>query len=242
MNRRCSRSRHFCSAVTSHSLYVRVMRGVRCIASGKSSPVIPWAILQTVRSYGLIGTSTLSIPEHLILHAKTDDAREDLRIGAPFPALRSYVDAVNLQSLDELEFGHIPLLVLLIKALDEWRRLGFPADVSDAALTAAVVSLRQMDFSDTFTAQSPVAQISSLVLSFSRSIFREPGFLQQRQRKRHTRAYCSRCVLGGRSRPTSRRPSNLHSSCGQWTRYECAQSMTALSNQDGAILLCPSVC
>ena len=78
--------------------------------------------MQTARSYGLIGTSTVTVPELRILNAKSDDAREDLRIGAPFAALREYVDALDLTTLGALEFGHVPYLVLLVKAMDAWRR------------------------------------------------------------------------------------------------------------------------
>lgn len=102
--------------------------------------------MQTARSYGLIGTSTVTVPELRILNAKSDDAREDLRIGSPFAALREYVDALDLATLGALEFGHVPYLVLLVKAMDAWRRgiAGGGGDVAAAAVRsyAAPASLR----------------------------------------------------------------------------------------------------
>ena len=47
--------------------------------------------------------------------------RPDLRLVSPFPALRRYVDSVDISALDDFEYGHTPYVVFLIKAADEWR-------------------------------------------------------------------------------------------------------------------------
>ena len=105
------------------ALLVRLRICIRSTAPGGLFHACHTFRVQTARTYGLIGTSTAVIPEHRILHAKSDDSREDLRIGTPFPSLRAFVDSIDLQLLDANgpEFGHVPFLVLLVKAMDAWR-------------------------------------------------------------------------------------------------------------------------
>lgn len=94
---------------------------LRTESTSCSSFYLALSCLKIARAYGLVGTCAVVTPEHCILNVKSDDTREDLRIGAPFPALRAYVDALDLRALDSMEFGHVPFLALLVKAMDTWR-------------------------------------------------------------------------------------------------------------------------
>ncbi|KAI9501064.1 hypothetical protein BX070DRAFT_229352 [Coemansia spiralis] len=38
----------------------------------------------------------------------------------PFPALRSHVDSINLDTLDSTDLAHVPYIVLIIKALQKF--------------------------------------------------------------------------------------------------------------------------
>ncbi|RYG50839.1 hypothetical protein EON66_11440 [archaeon] len=48
-------------------------------------------------------------------------ATEDLRVGDPFPALRTWVDSFDLADAERMKRVRIPSLVLLIKVLDAWK-------------------------------------------------------------------------------------------------------------------------
>ncbi|KAJ2775882.1 hypothetical protein IWQ57_000039 [Coemansia nantahalensis] len=48
------------------------------------------------------------------------DGRPDLRVMAPFEALRAHADAVCLDALNTADLAHVPQVVLLIKAVDAW--------------------------------------------------------------------------------------------------------------------------
>lgn len=61
------------------------------------------------------------MPEHRIIESKPDTPVEDLRIANPFPALRAYVDAIDLAALDEKTHSEVPYVALLLKTLDRWR-------------------------------------------------------------------------------------------------------------------------
>jgi NEDD8-activating enzyme E1 regulatory subunit len=88
--------------------------------------------LVLARSYGLLGYVRTVVAEHTVWEVKAFSSVEDLRIANPFPALRALSDSVDAGVADELEHGHVPYIVLLIKALDRWR-----AAVSAAAPPAA---------------------------------------------------------------------------------------------------------
>lgn len=78
-------------------------------------------LLQVVRSVGLLGYLRVFASEHKIIESKPQNYVNDLRINAPFPALRSFVDSIDLSTVDDITHKHVPFLALLIKAADAWK-------------------------------------------------------------------------------------------------------------------------
>ena len=44
-----------------------------------------------------------------------------LRMDQPFPALEQFAKDLNLETLDSMEHSHVPYVVLLVKAVGEWK-------------------------------------------------------------------------------------------------------------------------
>jgi len=86
--------------------------------------------LVVVRSYGLIGTVRTQVRYHPIIESKPDHSVPDLRIintqrkdegsSCLFPTLRKFADQIHLEKLDSQAHGHVPYVVLLVQALDQW--------------------------------------------------------------------------------------------------------------------------
>eukprot|EP00405_Crypthecodinium_cohnii_P039630 CAMPEP_0206541038 /NCGR_PEP_ID=MMETSP0325_2-20121206/9369_1 /ASSEMBLY_ACC=CAM_ASM_000347 /TAXON_ID=2866 /ORGANISM="Crypthecodinium cohnii, Strain Seligo" /LENGTH=524 /DNA_ID=CAMNT_0054038889 /DNA_START=519 /DNA_END=2093 /DNA_ORIENTATION=- len=74
-----------------------------------------------ITSLGFVGKIRLYISEHPVCETKPDSELGDLRLTDPFPELRQFANSIDLASLDNLRHGHVPYVVLLIKALDAWR-------------------------------------------------------------------------------------------------------------------------
>lgn len=74
-----------------------------------------------VVSYGLLGYFRLQAAQHTILDAKNDPPLHELRVSRPFPALRQFADGFALDSLSTIEHAHVPFVVLLLKAMDQWK-------------------------------------------------------------------------------------------------------------------------
>ncbi|ETV94811.1 hypothetical protein, variant [Aphanomyces invadans] len=88
------------------------------LAKHCQSKAIPLLVLH---SYGLLGYLRLQIPEHTIVDSKPDSPWHDLRLSAPFPELQAYADSFDLDNLDSYERGHVPYVVILIQAMQEWK-------------------------------------------------------------------------------------------------------------------------
>ena len=73
------------------------------------------------RVHGLLGSVRVSAREHCVVDSKPDNAIDDLRIGAPWPALAAYASRLDLATLDDVTLRHVPYVVLLIKAAARWR-------------------------------------------------------------------------------------------------------------------------
>ncbi|KAL3198134.1 hypothetical protein MRX96_014476 [Rhipicephalus microplus] len=78
--------------------------------------------LLVCRSYGFIGYMRLQMNEHPVVETHPDNDFDDLRLDRPFPALRAFVDSINMAELKDKEHSHTPYVVILLKALDEWQR------------------------------------------------------------------------------------------------------------------------
>lgn len=75
-----------------------------------------------LRSYGMIGYLRLYKKEHTIIQSKPADvALDDLRLAAPFEELEKYALEFDMEPLDSMEHGHVPYVILLIKALNKWK-------------------------------------------------------------------------------------------------------------------------
>ncbi|KAJ2008997.1 hypothetical protein GGI04_000802 [Coemansia thaxteri] len=70
-------------------------------------------------SAGFFARLRTSIPEHAVVESHVE-MPFDLRLVAPFPALRSFIDEIDLDALDSTDLGHVPFLVILTKALEKW--------------------------------------------------------------------------------------------------------------------------
>jgi len=56
-----------------------------------------------------------------VVESKPDNAPEDLRVGACWPALTEYCAAFDLDGCDDATHHHVPFLVFLVRALTSWR-------------------------------------------------------------------------------------------------------------------------
>lgn len=91
----------------------------RIIAAGCYEAAVPFML---VRSYGLVGYVRVQIPEMCVMNAREEGTPPDLRICDPFPSLCDFVDSVDLASIRDCTVAsHVPLVVILMKALAKFR-------------------------------------------------------------------------------------------------------------------------
>lgn len=97
--------------------------------------------LVIVKSYGLIGTVRIQTPIHTIIESKPDNFIPDLRLASivkevldnstatgindtnntnTFPELLSFIQSIELSSLENHEHGHVPFIIILFKAMEKW--------------------------------------------------------------------------------------------------------------------------
>ena len=103
--------------------------------TGTSKP-IPLVI---AKSYGLLGTVRIQTPLHTIIESKPDNSIPDLRLAAlalaslstsendhhtnpnnVFPELLEFIQSIDLSSLDKHVHGHVPFVIILYKAMEQW--------------------------------------------------------------------------------------------------------------------------
>lgn len=73
------------------------------------------------RSYGFIGSVRVQVQEHTVVESHPDNKTPDLRLDMPFPALKQYMDSINLPDMELKDHSHVPYLVPLYKCLVKWR-------------------------------------------------------------------------------------------------------------------------
>lgn len=73
-------------------------------------------------SVGFLGKLRLYAPEHAVCETKPDGDSHDLRLTDPFPELRRFADAIAIDDLDDAQHAHVPYVVILLQALDRFRR------------------------------------------------------------------------------------------------------------------------
>lgn len=71
--------------------------------------------LVLARTYGLIGTVRVSVPECCILETHPDSVVADTRVHEPWPELLEMADSIDLASLDDMHHAHVPWALLLVK-------------------------------------------------------------------------------------------------------------------------------
>ncbi|OMO75501.1 UBA/THIF-type NAD/FAD binding protein [Corchorus capsularis] len=74
------------------------------------------------RSYGLTGLVRISVKEHTVIESKPDHFLDDLRLNNPWPELREFAEAIDLNVQDPVAHKHIPYVAILVNMADEWRK------------------------------------------------------------------------------------------------------------------------
>ncbi|ODQ79646.1 hypothetical protein BABINDRAFT_162022 [Babjeviella inositovora NRRL Y-12698] len=83
-----------------------------------------WQVpLMVVNSVGFYGSLRVFAAELTAIESHPANPFGDLRLDKPWPELQRYVDAISLPALDLVDHAHVPYVVILIKALKEWRKL-----------------------------------------------------------------------------------------------------------------------
>lgn len=77
--------------------------------------------LLVCRSIGFLGYIRLQIKEHTVIEAHPDSESPDLRLDKPWPALKEYLDSINIEQLDQKEKSHVPPLAILHYYLNKYR-------------------------------------------------------------------------------------------------------------------------
>ncbi|KAN0082730.1 hypothetical protein V8E55_008525 [Tylopilus felleus] len=77
--------------------------------------------LVVVRSAGFLAEFFIQFHEHTIIERHSETA-PSLRIDMPFPALRDHALALDFDAMDPTEHSHIPYIVILVRALEDWKR------------------------------------------------------------------------------------------------------------------------
>ncbi|EJF61494.1 hypothetical protein DICSQDRAFT_136405 [Dichomitus squalens LYAD-421 SS1] len=75
--------------------------------------------LISVRSAGFLAEFHIQYHEHSVSQSHSENA-PSLRITRPFPALLEWARSLDLQNMDPTDHSHIPMVVILVRALDEW--------------------------------------------------------------------------------------------------------------------------
>ncbi|KAG0266614.1 NEDD8-activating enzyme E1 regulatory subunit [Actinomortierella ambigua] len=92
-----------------------------CWDHGKTTQAKKQISFVWVRTVGLIGAARIVTPEHTIVETHPDSVA-DLRIDSPFPELDAYWRTFDFDTQDNLEFGHIPYVAILLKFMDQWKK------------------------------------------------------------------------------------------------------------------------
>lgn len=77
--------------------------------------------LIVVRSAGFLAEFFIQQHEHTIIESHPETA-PSLRIDNPFPSLLQYSQNLDLDALDPTDHGHVPYVVLLVKAMQQWKQ------------------------------------------------------------------------------------------------------------------------
>ncbi|GAA5972715.1 hypothetical protein JCM21900_002362 [Sporobolomyces salmonicolor] len=76
--------------------------------------------LVKVQSCGFYGALRVQVEELPIVETHPESLI-DLRVHSPFPSLVAYAHSFDYATMDTAEHGHVPAVVILVKALEEWK-------------------------------------------------------------------------------------------------------------------------
>ncbi|GJJ12983.1 hypothetical protein Clacol_007230 [Clathrus columnatus] len=76
--------------------------------------------LMIVRSAGFLAEFFIQFHEHTVVDSHSETA-PSLRIDKPFKALHDHAVSINFDSLDDMEHGHVPYVVILVQAMENWK-------------------------------------------------------------------------------------------------------------------------
>ncbi|KAI0746401.1 hypothetical protein C8Q80DRAFT_1174962 [Daedaleopsis nitida] len=77
--------------------------------------------LISIRSAGFLADFHIQYHEHCVSQSHSENA-PSLRITRPFPALLDWARSLDLQNMDPTTHGHLPFVVILVRAVDDWRK------------------------------------------------------------------------------------------------------------------------
>ncbi|RDB30881.1 NEDD8-activating enzyme E1 regulatory subunit [Hypsizygus marmoreus] len=77
--------------------------------------------LVVVRSAGFLAEFFIQFHEHAVIESHSEIA-PSLRIDKPFPALLEYATSLDLAGMDPTDHSHIPYVVILVRALEDWKK------------------------------------------------------------------------------------------------------------------------
>ncbi|KAG1898773.1 uncharacterized protein F5891DRAFT_1190564 [Suillus fuscotomentosus] len=89
--------------------------------------------LVVVRSAGFLADFYIQFHEHTIIESHSETS-PSLRIDKPFQALREHALSLEFDNMDSTEHGHIPYVVILVRALEDWKKShngGLPKSYED---------------------------------------------------------------------------------------------------------------
>ncbi|KAI0045934.1 hypothetical protein FA95DRAFT_1560626 [Auriscalpium vulgare] len=77
--------------------------------------------LIVVRSAGFLAEFFIQFHDHDVIESHSETA-PSLRVDKPFPELLNHALQLDLKNMDPTDHGHIPYVVILVRALEDWKR------------------------------------------------------------------------------------------------------------------------
>ncbi|KAJ7594896.1 hypothetical protein C8J56DRAFT_927884 [Mycena floridula] len=105
-------------------------------------------ILVVVTSAGFLAEFGIQCREHCVIESHSETL-PSLRIDKPFPELLEHAMKLDLAAMDPTDHGHVPYVVILVRALEDWKKQHNNLPPSTSAEKAAFkASIRAMRFKD----------------------------------------------------------------------------------------------
>ncbi|XP_018574459.1 NEDD8-activating enzyme E1 regulatory subunit [Anoplophora glabripennis] len=77
--------------------------------------------LLVCRSIGFLGYIRLQVKEHTVIESHPDSENPDIRLDKPWPALKEYLDSINVATLDQRARSQVPAVVILYYYLSKYK-------------------------------------------------------------------------------------------------------------------------